>query len=69
MDQVQIQTRGTGTFFTSIYVQEQYEAAQQQFLQGNYLNASAIVERLVLTPEGRRSTQIQELKRRIDPLL
>jgi tetratricopeptide (TPR) repeat protein len=69
MDQLQIRMRGSGTIVHSSYVQEQYSAALQEFLRGNYLSANAIVERLLQNPENRRSTQIQDLKRRIDALL
>ena len=69
MDQLQILMRGTGTIVISSYAQDQYNVALQEFLRGNYLSANAIVMQLLQNPENQKSTQIQELKRRIDAVL
>ena len=69
MDQIQILMTGTGTIVISSYAQDQYNNALQEFLRGNYLSANAIVMQLLQNPENQKSTQIQELKRRIDAVL
>ena len=69
MDQLQILMTGTGTFVLSSHAQNQYNIALQEFLRGNYLSANAIVQQLLQDPESRRSTLIQDLRRRIDALL
>ena len=69
MDQLQILISGTGRFVMDSYTQERYNAAQQAYLQGNYLSANAIVLQLLQKPDNQRSTQLQDLKRRIDAVL
>ena len=69
MDQLHILMTGTGTFVLSSQAQAQYNIALQEFLRGNYLSANAIVQQLLQDPESRRSTLIQDLRRRIDALL
>ena len=68
-DQINILMYGTGTIILPSYALEQYNNAVQEFLKGNFLTANAIVEQLLRNSEFRKSTQIQELKRRIDSVL
>ena len=69
LDQVMISTTGTGTIAIPRAVQDQYDAAFRMYSQGNYLQADAILQRLLATPANQRYTIIQELKRRNDAFL
>ena len=66
MDRLRILLRGSGSIVLPSNVQVQYNNALQEFLQGNILTAHAIVEQLLQTPANRNSTQIMDLRRRID---
>jgi len=69
LDQVSVLMRGTGTIVISSTAMDRYNEAVQLYNQGNYLMANAIVQQLLQNPENQRSTQIMELKRRIDAVL
>jgi tetratricopeptide (TPR) repeat protein len=69
LDQISLLISGTGRFILPNAVQELYDAAVQLYNQGNYLRANAIMERLLLNADNRKSTLLMELKRRIDAIL
>jgi len=69
MDTLNILMYGTGTIYIPTYAMDLFNQAQQEFLRGNYLTANSIVIQLLQNPEYRKSTQIQDLKRRIDSVL
>ncbi|MCL2472195.1 MAG: hypothetical protein FWF26_00825, partial [Treponema sp.] len=68
-DQLNILMHGTGIIVLPSYAMDQYNTALQEFLRGNFLTANSIVEQLLQNPEYRKSTQVQDLKRRIDSVL
>jgi tetratricopeptide (TPR) repeat protein len=69
LDQLQILMTGTGRFILDSYTQDRYNLAQREFLRGNYLSANAIVLQLLQNSENRKSTLLQDLKRRIESVL
>ena len=69
LDQVLIVTVGTNTIAIPRDVQDQYDVAYRFYTQGNYLQADAILQRLLQNPANQRYTIILELKRRNDAFL
>ena len=69
LDIVLIQTTGTGTIAIPRDVQDQYDVAYRFYTQGNYLQADAILQRLLQNPANQRYNIILELKRRNDAFL
>jgi tetratricopeptide (TPR) repeat protein len=68
-DMLLTRTTGTGIIVLDSRSKDLYDEAVLQLQQGNYINALAIVEQLLQNPKNRDSTQILDLKRRIDTLL
>jgi tetratricopeptide (TPR) repeat protein len=60
---------GTGVIVLDSNSRDEYDEALLQLQQGNYINAMAIVQRLLQNPKNRNSTQILDLQRRIESLL
>ena len=69
LDQVLIAMPGEGTIVIPQAVQDQYDVAFRMHTQGNYLQADAILQRLLQNPANQRYTIILELKRRNDTYL
>ena len=69
LDQVMISTTGIGTIAIPRDVQDQYDVAFRMHTQGNYLQADAILQRLLQVQSNQKYTIIHELKRRNDPYL
>jgi tetratricopeptide (TPR) repeat protein len=60
---------GTGVIVIDSTSRDEYDRAVLQLQQGNYLNAYAIVQRLLQNPRNQNSTLILDLQRRIESLL
>jgi tetratricopeptide (TPR) repeat protein len=60
---------GTGVIVLDSNSKDLYDQAVLQLQQGNLINALAIVQQLLQNPRNRDSTQILDLRRRIDSLL
>jgi hypothetical protein len=60
---------GTGVIVLDSNSRDAFDEAISQLQQGNYVNAWAIVQRLLQNPKNRNSTQILDLQRRIESLL
>ena len=69
LDQVLISLTGTGTIAIPQEIQDQYDVAFRMHTQGNYLQADAVLQRLLQNPANQRYTIILELKRRNDVFL
>ena len=69
LDRVLISITGIGTIAIPQAVQDQYDIAFRMHTQGNYLQADAILQRLLQNPANQRYTIIIELKRRNDAFL
>lgn len=60
---------GSSQIVLSSYAEEQYRLAVQQFQDGNYLQANAIVERLLADPKNKKSQKILDLYKKIQARL
>ncbi|MDR0719569.1 MAG: hypothetical protein LBF78_08040 [Treponema sp.] len=68
-DVVLTRMTGTGIIVLDYDSQREYDRAVQEYIQGNYLTANAIVQQLLQNPRNRNSTLILELQRRIQLVL
>jgi hypothetical protein len=68
-DKLQTAQGGTAQLVLSSYAEEQYRNAVQEFQNGNYLQANAIIERLLQDPANKRSTKIGDLYKKIQARL
>ena len=46
-----------------------YQQAVQELQKGNTINASALVEQLLLNPKNKNSAKVLDLKKKVDSLL
>ncbi|MBA7703432.1 hypothetical protein ES703_112218 [subsurface metagenome] len=65
-DDIQLALGGTRKTVLSSDADRQYREAEKKFLQGNYFEALAIVERLLRDPGNKRYKPLLDLKKRID---
>ena len=65
-DRVQSEMGGSTTVVLSSYAQEQYRLAEQEYLNGNYYAAYAIVNKLLQDKNNRNYYPLLDLKKRID---
>ena len=65
-DRVQAEMGGNTTVVLSKHAQEQFRLAEQEYINGNYYAAFAIVHKLLQDKKNRNYYPLLELKRRID---
>ncbi len=65
-DRIQIDTGGQTSIVLSSVAEEQYRLAEKRYIEGNYFEALAIVQRLLQNKESRNYPPLLELKRRIE---
>ena len=68
-DKLQGLIGGTEQLVLSSYAEGQYRAAILEFQNGNYLQANAIVQQLLLDPKNQKSTKIIDLSKKIQARL
>ncbi len=65
-DRIQIDTGGQTSIVLSSVAEEQYRLAEKRYIEGNYFEALAIVQRLLQNKESKNYPPLLELKRRIE---
>ncbi len=65
-DRISIDTGGQSSVVLSSRAEEQYRAAEEKYVQGNFFEALAIVERLLLDKNNQKYPPLLDLKRRIE---
>lgn len=68
-DRIQTAQGGTAQLALSSYAEEQYRLAVEEFQNGNYLQANAIIERLLQDAKNKRSQKINDLYKKIQARL